>query len=70
MPGCPWLTPQFFSLSASTDASGSTAFTVPLSNTPNYVGAKLLTQWIIVDSGANPLGLIMSNGGEFTIGKP
>ncbi len=52
---------------SSADASGTTEFAFPLPNKPSIVGIHIVSQWLVVDSGApNGLGAL-SDGFDVTI---
>ena len=66
-PGC--FVFQSFDWLLTAGASGGTAkINLPIPNNKALVGIKFLNQWLILDKGANALGLTFSNGGEGTIG--
>lgn len=54
---------------ASTTASGTAALPLPLPNDPALLGAVFHNQWLVIDPAANPLNLVVSNGGTGKVGK-
>ena len=51
-------------LSGSGAGGGSATLPLPIPNDPTLLGARLSAQWWCLDSGANALGLSVSEGGE------
>lgn len=49
-------------------ASGTAAVPITLANNPQWCGVKFFTQYVVLDN-FNRLGLVLSNGGESTIGS-
>lgn len=68
-PSCSLLVSFDLVAGAPTSGSGTATLSIPVPNNDKLVGAKLHHQWMVVDSGANMLGLSFSNGGTATIGK-
>jgi hypothetical protein len=66
-PGC-FVFQSFDLLLAAGAASGSAKVSLPIPNNNALLGVKFLNQWLILNKGANALGLTFSNGGEGTIG--
>ena len=70
MPGCTLLAIPLISLPAVSDANGKANVPLLIPPIPALVGGTLFVQWAIPDPGANQLGLVLSNGGRFTLGQP
>lgn len=68
-PTCLLLTQFFVDLTIATDPAGRCAVTLPVAANPSLVGLVLDLQWSLLAIGANPLGIITSDGGEVTIGQ-
>jgi hypothetical protein len=52
-----------------TDASGAADSTVSVPNSPVLVSFEIFYQWVVLDSVANPFGLVTSNGGKAKLGN-
>jgi len=68
MPGCTDLVSPLVVLPVAVDAAGSASYSLPIVVNLSVIGAQLNTQWVIVDPGANSLGLITSAGLAVQIG--
>ncbi len=66
--GCSWYIGDSFSLSTSTDATGSAAVNLALPSQPALSGTELFLQWTAFVPGFGPLGIAVSNGLAVTIG--
>jgi hypothetical protein len=67
MPGC-WLLVSPDILCSIPGTSGTTTFGIAIPNDPSLVGLSFHNQAVVLDPGANPLGLTTSNGGTGRIG--
>ena len=52
-----------------TGASGTADSTVSVPNSPVLVSFEIFYQWVVLDSVANPFGLVTSNGGKAKLGN-
>ncbi|MCA8973019.1 MAG: hypothetical protein KDC95_24765, partial [Planctomycetes bacterium] len=52
----------------STSAAGSGSLTLGVPNNTALIGVKFYNQYMVLDAGANTLGLVFSNGGAGKIG--
>ncbi|MEM7203996.1 MAG: integrin alpha [Planctomycetota bacterium] len=68
MPNCTLLTQLFTDLRIATDASGRASVAMPIPTQSSLQGLRFNLQWSILDAAANPLGIVMSDAGEITIG--
>lgn len=69
MPGCMMLTDSLIDVPKSTDPVGRAAQALAVPNDMVLVGAKFTFQWFVLAPGANPLGLVGSDGCEIEIGR-
>ena len=69
MPGCFMLTDYLIDLPAATDGSGRAAQRLSMPNNPPLLGVEFTFQWTLLAPGANPLGLVTSDGGEIEVGR-
>jgi hypothetical protein len=68
MPGCSLLTSDLgLGLQSNTDAAGATSLSIPIPLDLVFVNLQLYGQWYSVDQGANPLGVVSSNGLSFVL---
>ncbi len=67
-PGCSLLASTDDSVQVTTDGRGAGSFTIPVPNDTNLIGAHVYHQWIVIDAGANQIGLAVSDGGRALIG--
>ena len=67
-PGCTLYTNPLLILAAPTNSAGARAQTLALPNDPALVNFKFHCQYGVA-SGANPAGILFSDGGEATVGK-
>lgn len=67
-PGCKLLCSLESFLTSGTNGSGSGSISFQIPNDRNLVCLGFCNQWLIVDPGANTLGIALSNCGEVTIG--
>lgn len=67
--GCSLLASAEYLLPAATDAAGSSKLTISVPNDLSLHRTKFFNQYIVIDSGANALGLAFSNGGAGILGK-
>jgi len=68
-PGCTWLATAHITLGAKADAAGMAATKIAVPNNVWLVNKILDFQWVVIDAGANRLGVALTAGGEATIGK-
>ena len=54
---------------ASTDAAGVGRMPVALPTQAGLVGITFFTQWLVLEPGANPLGLVTSAGAACRVGN-
>ncbi len=66
-PGCQLLVSMDV-VSPLMNVGGGATWTIPIPNVPALSGAALHQQALVVDPGANPLGLVVSNGLTATLG--
>ena len=50
-------------------ATGSVKFKVRVPNNSLLANKSIYFQWVVVDAGANRLGVVLTAGAEATIGK-
>ncbi len=62
MTGCSLYTEPVLSFGALTDAAGAASVPVPVPGTPATLGAYIISQWAILDTPANPFGIVSSDG--------
>ena len=67
--GCSVLASIDAAVSVNTTATGNASTTVNVPNIPALVGGKFYNQGLIFDS-HNSLGVVVTNGGEGTVGRP
>lgn len=67
-PGCQVLCGALASTSTLTDMTGSATIGLPIPNDPALRCATICSQWAVVDSGANSLGIVLSASGDATFG--
>ena len=68
-PGCLWLATAHITLGTKASAAGMAMTKLAVSNNNWLVNKKLYFQWAVIDAGANRLGVVLTAGGEATIGK-
>ena len=66
--GCVVLTNSVLVSSGKTDSSGTFALTVKIPNDPSLLGDSFYNQGVVLDSGANRLGIAVTQGGKGTVG--
>ena len=66
-PGCDLLVSVGPTVPALLNAAGTLTLNAPIPNEPSLTGARLFTQWAVLDAGANPLGIVLSDGLDITI---
>ncbi len=67
--GCDLNASILFMFATQTGPGGTASAALSIPSVPSMVGSFLYFQWLVVDKGANSLGLITSQGGEAYIGK-
>lgn len=67
--GCYLYTDPMISLSGFTSSNGQREFSVPLNVPVSAIGTSVFTQFAVLAPGANPLGVITTNGVETSIGS-
>lgn len=67
-PGCNIRINAVITDAAFTSITGTSQVTLPFANDPALIGRQLFTQYLVLDSGANALGLTLSNAVRTTIG--
>jgi hypothetical protein len=67
-PGCTLLASAQLLVVLATAGGGDLAFTLPIPSDRALDGANVYFQYVLVDTGVNPLGIVTSNGGTATIG--
>lgn len=65
---CPVYTSCGHAISARVGAAGTTSVSVGVPNDPGLAGLRFYNQWVIIDPGSNPLGVVTSNKGTGVIG--
>ncbi len=68
MPGCSQFVGDFILVQLLVAAATPVPWSITLPNDNGFVGFQLFPQVVVPDAGANPLGVIVSNAGEATIG--
>ena len=68
-PGCSLLVSPDDAFARTTNIFGRAAVDLSIPNNPSLVGQQLFHQWVVLDAGANGLGVALSNGGRSTIGS-
>jgi hypothetical protein len=63
-PGCTLLTQPLLGFPVKADAMGNAILFIPIPADPNLVGGTPLFQWAVLDSAANAIGIVMSDGGR------
>ena len=66
--GCALLVAPSVGVNLTSSSRGAASLTVPVPNDSKLHGAEFHNQWIVLDPGANTLGIVTSNGGSATIG--
>ncbi len=61
--------PLFFGAAVGIDAVGRASFDLDIPNQPSLIGSVSAAQWLVVDRGANALGLVTSDSYRITIGQ-
>ncbi len=69
MPGCFQHTETFLFLDCPAPVAGATAFSLPIPNDPNLLGASFVTQGVAVAPGVNTLSVVTSNGAQVNVGN-
>lgn len=70
LPGCTLYTSLDLLVgSAATGTTGNGSLTLIIPNNASLAGVKFLNQWMVLDRQANTIGVVLSNGGEATIGS-
>ena len=67
-PNCTLLSSLEALLAVPTGANGAASLPLSIPNDARLIGAQFFNQFIVIDSGANSLGMAFSNGGEAKIG--
>ena len=67
-PGCLLRIDAVITDPAFTSITGTSQVTLPFANDPALIGRQLFTQYLVVDSAANALGITFSNAVRTTIG--
>jgi len=67
--GCSLLASGEVQTPVQTDGSGSAAVVMQVPALPALVDQRLYQQWLVLDPGANALGLVLSAGGEGRVGN-
>jgi serine protease AprX len=67
-PGCNLYVPGDAIVALGSNASGAATVPVAIPDDPQLIGAEAFVQYLVVDPGANGLGLATTNGGAVTIG--
>lgn len=68
-PGCTVLASGEVQTPVQVDAAGAAAVVMRVPATPSLVSLSLFQQWLILDAAANPLGLVLTAGGEGRVGN-
>ena len=55
-------------LGMATNAAGAASWSLAVPSVPELFGVTLFVQWVVVDPGANALGLVLSRAGAATLG--
>ncbi|MBK9387817.1 MAG: S8 family serine peptidase [Planctomycetes bacterium] len=67
-PGCSIYVPSDVLATASSNAGGGASLPIAIPDDPLLIGAEAFVQYLVVDPGANGLGLATTNGGAVVIG--
>ncbi|MBK8978627.1 MAG: hypothetical protein IPM29_22245 [Planctomycetes bacterium] len=67
-PGCVLLTSIDDTIASSTDPLGSARTELLIPQDPTLAGVHVYAQWLVVDPGANQLGIALSDAGDSTLG--
>ncbi|MCA8970025.1 MAG: FG-GAP repeat protein [Planctomycetes bacterium] len=68
MNGCVYYVDSLVSLGFATDKNGAASVPLSIPNDPAFTGVRLLFQWLLLDQGANKVGLTLSDCARVRIG--